>query len=289
MSGCGTGRTANRPPGGRSGEQHLGRRRQWAAAAGVAAAKGVHRGAHQPPVVGVTHQMAEIAGHQGGAQRRTAKLQVGDVDQPEVAGLAHHEVAEVQRTEIDPQAVQFAEKPAKPRDPGLAVGLGHQQFAQRMSRQRPVQHRGALQMGDAQQALGNHGGDTQAPQAFGVALEAPGIGTHQGTAEQPLAAKQFQVAAVVEGEQLGAVPVGLQHPRTRGQAPVGGFVQPVKSARPRHSRPSPARHPTKRHSSRFAGPVSATGSPSAPFARVAADARRARAAGAPEPDRGTQV
>src|SRR5690606_26135238 len=70
-----------------------------------------------------------------------------------------------------------------------------------------------------------HRGDAQFGEPSGIALEAAGIGTHQRGAQHPLAAKQFQVAAVAEADQFGAVVIGFEHPPALGQLSIAGFGQ----------------------------------------------------------------
>lgn len=96
-----------------------------------------------------------------------------------------------------------------------------QQLAQRLPRQRPVEHRRAAQMRYTQQTLGRNREDTEIAQGSGVAVKASRIGPHQRAAEQTLAAKQLQIAPVGQRDQLVAVTVGFQHSATCDQILVG--------------------------------------------------------------------
>ncbi len=96
-----------------------------------------------------------------------------------------------------------------------------QQLAQRLPRQRPVEHRRAAQMRYTQQTLGRDREDTEIAQGPGVAVKAARVGSHQGAAEQTLAAKQLEITPVAQGNQLVAVAVGFQHGATCDQVLVG--------------------------------------------------------------------
>ena len=155
--------------------------------------------------------MLEIAQPLRFAQRPAEDAQVGDVDQAQLTLRREHHIAHVRRAEVHPALMQNRDEPAQLRTQLVVIGRLLKHLAQGLPRQWRIVHGIALDCANTVYRLHHWTRNLpllQVPTVVGKALR---IRIPRSRAEQALATKQFEHAAIGQAQDLVAGAVGFEH------------------------------------------------------------------------------